>query len=99
MSTDERVTIPVDEAMERLAVIPDYDPGDGPGPCVHTFADSTFGLLGAHWKLDAARAIFERCGVEESGPMAAGMRHGLVVIDLDEHRTIFFETKEAEGVA
>lgn len=91
MSADERVAVPVDEAMERLEVIPDYDPGDGPGPCVHTFAQSAFALLGAHWSLSSVREFFEKHGVEEAGPEATAMRHGLVVVG--DGRTIFFETK------
>lgn len=91
MSTDERVLVPVTEAMERLAVIPDYDPGDGEKPCVHTFAQSNIGLLGAHWSLTEVREFFGAHGVEESGPAATAMSHGLVA--MGDGRTIFFETK------
>lgn len=87
---EREYAVAVDEAIRRLAVIPDYDPGDGPKPCVHTLADSPIGLLGAHWSVDAARAFMEEHGVEESGPSATAMQHGLVVVG--GGRTIFFET-------
>jgi hypothetical protein len=83
-------TVTVDEAMDQLAVIPDYDPGDGPQPCVHTFALSAFGLLGAHWSVDNAREFIEKHGAQKAGGMAAAMGHSLVV--KGDGRTIFFET-------
>ena len=81
----------VDEAMNRLAVIPDYDPGTGPGPCVHSFREAGFGLIGAHWYINDARKAMEEHGVEVSGDQAQAMHHGLVVID--KAGPIFFETK------
>ena len=95
MSEEEPVSVPVDQAIERLAVIPDYDPGDGPKPCVHTFRGGSGMMLGAHWSVAAARAVMERYGVKESGPMATAMRHGLVVTD--DTGPVFFETAEAGG--
>lgn len=89
--------VPVDDAMARLAVIEDYDCGNGPEPCVHTFAASGFGLLGAHWSVGDVREFFERCGVDEAGPTAAGMKHGLVATEKKgdgRDRTIFFETRD-----
>lgn len=77
--------------MRRLAVVPDYDAGTGLGPCVHTYAQSAIGLLGAHWYLPDVEAFFEEWGVSESGPDAQSMSHGLVVVA--ERRTIFFETR------
>lgn len=87
--------VPAEEALERLEVIPDYDNGSGPGPCVHSFAASGIGLLGAHWRLEEVRALFEREGVEQAGPGMTGMRHGLVCVFEDDgrQRTLFFETK------
>ena len=88
-------SVPVEDALGRLAVIPDYDPGDGLKPCVHSFAQSAFGLLGAHWDLDSVREFFEKHGVEEAGEQAQAMRHGLVVVAREggRTRTIFFETR------
>lgn|GEM_PF-2002075 len=91
--SDERVEVSVEDALSRLAVIADYDDGNGPRPCVHTFRQSAAGLLGAHWGLDAIRAAMEKHGVSESGPSASGMHHGLVVID--ETSPVFLETKVA----
>jgi hypothetical protein len=88
---NEKVQVPIDDAVNRLAVIPDYDPGDGPKPCVHTFAQSAIGMLGAHWSVDKAREFMEAHGVEEAGEMATAMHHSLVVIG--DGRTIFFETQ------
>lgn len=87
--------VPVEDALQCLDVIPDYDPGDGPKPCVHTLAESSFGLLGAHWDLDSVREFFERHGVEKSGQQATATGHGLVAVDREQRRTIFFATKQA----
>ncbi len=88
----DEYAVPVDEAMKRLAVQPDYDCGNGPEPCVHTYADSAIALIGAHWSLPDVRAFFEQWGVEESGESAQAMRHGLVVVAEGGKRTVFFET-------
>lgn len=81
-------------ALARLKVV-DYDPGDGPGPCVHSFASPGSGvLLGAHWHLDDVRAAFEAHGVEEAGPNMAALGHGLVVTGLPDRGPIFFETND-----
>lgn len=93
MSEETVVKVPVDEAVARLDVTEDYDCGNGPEPCVHTFRETAFGLLGAHWSVEEARAMMEKHGVEESGPAATGMNHGLVVID--ENGPVFFETARA----
>jgi hypothetical protein len=84
--------ISVDEAVERLVIQPDYDPGDGPQPGVHTFRSAPFGLLGAHWSVESARAAMERHGVEEAGEQARQMGHGLVVID--STGPVFFEARD-----
>lgn len=91
--TDSYV-VPVEEAMQRLAVIEDYDDGGGPRPCVHTFMSSSFGLMGAHWGVDDARRAFETWGVEEAGEQAQAMKHGLVCIEERSGRKVpvFFET-------
>lgn len=84
----------VDEAIDRLMVVEEYDCGNGPEPCVHTFVEGGIGLLGAHWPLADVRAAFERWGVARSGPAATAMRHGLVVVEGDPYpRSVFFETK------
>lgn len=87
-------TVSVEDAMARLDVIPDYDPGDGPQPCVHTFAQAAFGLLGAHWDLPSVYAWFVAHGVEESGETATAMGHGLV--SMGDGRTLFFATRKRE---
>lgn len=45
------------EAIERLSVIPDYDPGgeEGPGPCVHSITGPPL-MIGAHHRLPAVEA-------------------------------------------
>lgn len=86
--------IPTDEAIARLDVIPDYDPGDGPKPCAHTLIESGIGLLGAHWSVDDLRALFDEHGVEEAGEGATAMGHGLVVLRPD-HGPLFIATKES----
>lgn len=93
---DAEYAVPIEEALDRLDVIPDYDAGSGPAPCVHTFMQSAVGLLGAHWYLPTVKAAFERWGVEEAGDSASRMNHALVVIK-DGKTPVFFATK-AEGV-
>ena len=92
---EQVVKLTVDEAISRLAIVPDYDPGgtEGPGPCVHTFRDAAFGLIGAHWRVGEARTLMEKFGVEESGPQAMAMSHGVVVVD--KAGSVFFETRSA----
>lgn len=90
----EDYSVPVEEAMQRLAVQEDYDCGNGPEPCVHTFADSAIGLLGAHWDLPSAEAFMREWGVQQAGPAASATNHGLVVVAENGKRTIFFETRE-----
>ena len=80
----------VTEALARLRIIPDYDAGDGPGPHVHTFRSTAIALLGAHWSLEQIKASIERYGIEESGPQATTLKHGLVIID--DRGPVFLET-------
>lgn len=82
MATEKREShaVPIEEALRRLDVIPDYDAGSGPEPCVHTFAQAAFGLLGAHWSVEDIEALMRERGVEESGPAARATNHGLVVL-------------------
>lgn len=88
-------TVPIDEAMRRLDIIPDYDPGDGPKPCVHTFVGGVI-PVGAHWAVEDVRALFEEHGVEESGEMATAMGHGLVVVRPAPSGPLFIATREPE---
>lgn len=81
--------VPVEEAMERLVVIPDYDGGNGPGPSVHTFRTGSGMALGAYWSLDVVRAAMEKHGVEEAGDGMSSMGHSLVLID--DAGPVFFE--------
>lgn len=98
MTAREEYSVPLETAIEMLDVIPDYDPGGegGPGPCVHDFLTSSFGLLGAHMRLDEAVALMREHGVEEAGPTMTAMRHGLVVMEPGEDGSVrprFFATK------
>lgn len=98
ISSEHGETLPVDEAMQRLVVVPEYDAGNGPEPCVHTFIPSGFGMLGAHWSVEKARESMERYGVEEaSGFVASAMGHTLVVVEDRDGRSVpvFFEARPA----
>jgi len=86
-------SVSVGEAIGRLAVVEDYDPGDGPKPCVHAIVETAFGMLGAHWSVEKARQLMEECGVATSGPSASAMGHGLVTVR--ENGPIFWETRSA----
>lgn len=79
-------------AMSRLNVIPDYDPGGGPGDCVHTFRTRGGMILGAHWALEDAQAAMEKHGVFEV-PGFAG--HTIAVVD--DTGPVLFETKQADN--
>jgi hypothetical protein len=91
--------VPIAEAMRRLVVVPDYDPGGGggPQPCVHTFREASFALIGAHWPVGELRAHMERWGVRNAGPAATAMRHSLVVVD--ERGLLFIEARPAKKEA
>lgn len=82
--------IGVDAAIERLQVVPDYDPGggEGPGPCVHTFTGGPF-LIGAHHRLNEVRADFERAEQLEAckGPV------GHDIATVIDGRLLYYETK------
>lgn len=82
--------IQVEEALGRLAIVPDYDPGggEGPGPCVHTFTGGPI-LLGAHHRVDAIRADFERAEQLEQCKGPAGHNVAAVV----DGRLLYYETK------
>lgn len=85
--------ISVDEAIDRLAVVPDYDPGGegGPGPCVHSFATAGgIGLIGAHLRLDEVRELFERAELlhECEGPVG----HNIATIEND--CLLYWETED-----
>ena len=92
MSTE--YAVPVEDAMTRLAVVEGYDAGDGPERCVHTFVQSGFGLVGAHWSVSEAERAFREYGVEGAGEQACAMRHGLVVPNYKGRGPVFFETKD-----
>ena len=77
-------------ALGRLKVIPDYDPGDGPKPCVHTFLAAGGVLVGAHWSVKEVKRAMKRYGVEEAGEQATAMHHGLAI--MEPGRPIFLET-------
>lgn len=84
------------DGCERCAEFDDYDAGNGPEQCVHTYRQGPAGmLLGAHWPLEKARTEIAERGVDLAGPVMTGMRHGLVLED--ETGAVFFATKDAEA--
>jgi hypothetical protein len=89
-----RVRLTVEQALERIEITPDYDPGGvgGPRDCVHTLRSSGFMQIGAHWDVNDLRAAMQKHGVEEAGPEATGHGHGLVMID--DHGPVFIATKQ-----
>ena len=89
-------TVPIEEAMARLDVIENYDPGDGEQPCVHTFRRKTL-MLGAHWPVEKIRKAFEEFGVIETDGMAKAMGHGLGFVD--DTGPVIVATKEVEREA
>ena len=89
--------VSLDDAMAMLAVEEEYDAGNGPEPCVHTFAQAGFGLLGAHWSVESVRDLITDQGVERSGDAATAMGHGLVVVRPEPHGPLFIATKDGES--
>jgi hypothetical protein len=89
------MSIPIDDAISRLAVKPDYDDGDAsaPRPCVHTFRNPAPGvIIGAHWGLVELRPHMEKWGVQETvDPDMIKMSHGLMLID--DTGTLWMETR------
>ena len=73
-------SVPLAEAVERLVITEDYDPGGvgGPRDCVHTLADGPF-MLGAHHdKLELVETMREK-GVEDTGPDATAAGYALAI--------------------
>lgn len=91
---DERVHLSVDEAIERLEIVPEYDLGSGVGPHVHCRTNPAPGIfIGAHWPLADVRALFEQHGAQEAGPLATRGGYGVACVTPDGWR--FFETRAA----
>lgn len=91
--TAEKVSIEV--ALEMLEIIDDYDAGNGPEQCVHTYRQGPAGMMiGAHWSLEKVKAEIAERGIELSGPVAAGMGHRLVL--KDETGVVFIATKKEQ---
>lgn len=82
---DDRVLLTYEQAVARL---PDAQR-------IHTFRSSPLALLGANWErpalLDALRSAKT---IEEAGPEASAMHHGLVL--WDERGPLFIETRKEE---
>lgn len=81
---DEKVFVPYAEAVTRL---PD-------GDRIHTYRQSSMNvLIGADWfRDDLLAAIMEHADtIEETGPHAQHMHHGLAIHD--HHGPLFIETK------
>ncbi len=83
----------VDDALDQLVILPDYDPGTGPQPCVHTFRTGGM-MLGAHWTIEKVEAAMKLCGVARL--LAGGwMGHDLLVVD--STGPVLFESQPVDG--
>jgi hypothetical protein len=81
---DEKVFVPYDEAVKRL---PD-------SPEIHTFRQSIANvLIGADWPRDDILSTLSAHAhaIEETGPMAQHMNHGLAIHD--DRGALFIETR------
>lgn len=78
---DEREPVTYERAVAMI----------GDGERIHTFRQPMAGMmLGADWdRAEMLRAI-EKHGAELSGPLATGMKHGLLLID--DLGPLFIET-------
>ena len=90
---DERVTLSVDDAIERLDT---WTEGDSEDRSVHTFLSSPIGLIGADWSLKSIREAMERGTVELSGEQATAMNHGIVILE-EGKPPVFVATKVEEN--
>lgn len=89
---EERAVVSLDDALEMLEIIDDYDAG--PEQCVHTYVQGPAGMVvGAHWSLEKVKAEIAEHGIELSGPIMTTMSHGLVVGA--EIKPVFLATKKA----
>jgi hypothetical protein len=80
----ERIILPPDVAIPLLSVRDDH---------VHVIRNPAVGLMiGADWTIaDVDAAIRANGGAEITGPMAQGMKHGLMIYDASGVGT-YFET-------
>jgi hypothetical protein len=84
--------VSADDALAMLDVT-----GEGDDRRVHTFRQTGPILLGADWGFDELVEAIKEYGVEESGPGASGMHHGLIMTD--DRGEVFIATKPSEGAA
>lgn len=77
--------------QQAISVLPD-------GDNVHTFYNSSFGLVGADWSKDDIIDKIERSDIVElTGKMARNMGHGICVYNKDtkyHDEILFIETDE-----
>ena len=81
-STSDKVFVPFNEAVKRL---PD-------GEEIHTFRQNSLALIGADWERSEIIALLRVHDgrIEETGPVAMRMHHGLAIND---GSALFIETK------
>jgi hypothetical protein len=97
---DGRVTLAYDEAVERLDV---HVQEDG-RRTVHTYLESAFALLGADWDESSVLALLREADgredeadrIQETGPSAQKMRHGVAVRD-DKRGMVFIAARGGQG--
>ncbi len=80
-----------EEAVAMLAVVEDYDAGNGPERCVHTMTPPPF-MLGAHWSYESVVKLIEENGATLADDMATAMGHGLVTTR-ENGRALLLETR------
>lgn len=79
---DGRVDLSLDDALAALDVQTDVQPDGTTRQYVHCFLSTGNNMLvGADWRLEEVRALFERVGAEVAGATAMSMHHGIGVRD------------------
>ena len=76
---------------EATALLPDYD-------SIHTFYNTSFGLVGADWERNDVIAKIMSCDFREiTGNTARGMKHGLALYNAGcfQDDIVFVETNMA----
>lgn len=86
--------VSLSDALAMLDVIPDYDSGGGPKPCVHTVVQAGGIMIGAHWSVESLRDLMRDRGVQRAGAAARASGHGLVVVRPSPEGPLFIATKE-----
>lgn len=101
MLPDGQIILTYEEAVARLTVQEDEDGRR----TVHTFLDTPVALLGADWDEGTVLALLREAAgradeterINETGPLAQAMKHGMAVWTVDKGMVFFAAAGPPEG--